>query len=610
MLQAGQKIGKYELERELGEGAMAEVWQAHDPLLERRVALKILRKEARHDKQYVARFLEDARAAVALDHPNIVRIVDVDNSGEAPFIIMELVDGQALDSWLKANGPVPPSRAVQIARELALALSAAHAANIVHRDIKPSNMLVETKSGRIRLTDFGAAKRERTGETELTTHGQLIGTPRYMAPEQINGEPVDPRTDLFALGVTLYELLAGKQAYTARTREALFRAILIDDPPDLKLVRPELPEALVALTKQLMAKSPDQRPASALDVAKRLEPFVDWQPPAEPASPASAPPPTAAVNVTPSEPKSSDPAPTASKRTIPPPPRDPSKGLFYKGEDAPPVVAPRLPEPEPERRNSLLPKLAIGGVALVAMRGGALRLLGGDQEGAEQTTQEPVPEPVPEPPPVPPPEPEPPPVPPPEPEPPLEPLPEPEPPPEPSFEPEPSQAVLQFDCDDGAGCAAALAVFDLISTPVEAVPIIVLNRPDGVYIDGDFIVVDVIVPDQVEGYLYVNVLTDAGEVYHLMPEPMRSDNEVSSAGRVRIGVEEDARAEGVRDWQVGPPFGPGFVVAIVSATPLWPELRPIVETLSEYMAALEEALADAPGPTYANATRIEFQPRP
>ena len=134
---------------------------------------------------------------------------DFDTADGVPFIVMELVDGWSLDQWLKEKGKLEMRDAARVARDIALGLGAAHASKIVHRDVKPSNVLIDNKTGAAKLTDFGAAKRDRPEDQQLTAHGQTIGTPRYMAPEQVDGEPVDPRTDLWALGATLFEMLAG-----------------------------------------------------------------------------------------------------------------------------------------------------------------------------------------------------------------------------------------------------------------------------------------------------------------------------------------------------------------------------------------------------------------
>ena len=198
-MKPGSKVGRYILGEKIGEGAMAQVFASSHPVLERRVAIKVLKKEACADPHYVTRFLEDARVAHGLDHPNIVRVLDVDDSGEQPFIVMELVDGASLDAWLPEHR-LEVGEAARIARDVAQALRVAHEAGMVHRDIKPSNVLIDRNTAAVKLTDFGAAKRERPGAAQLTEMGQRIGTPRYMAPEQIDGSAVDTRADLFALG--------------------------------------------------------------------------------------------------------------------------------------------------------------------------------------------------------------------------------------------------------------------------------------------------------------------------------------------------------------------------------------------------------------------------
>ena len=250
-MQPGDKIGRYLLEKPLGEGAMSVVFVAKHPQLEPRVALKILRREVSADKQYADRFLEDARAAASLNHPNIVGVKDFDTADGVPFIVMELVDGWSLDQWLKEKGKLEVRDAARVARDIALGLGAAHASKIVHRDVKPSNVLMDNKTGAAKLTDFGAAKRDRPEDQQLTAHGQTIGTPRYMAPEQVHGEPVDPRTDLWALGATLFEMLAGQPAFSATSLPRLYQAIVAEDPPKLVSLRPDVPPELASLVSRL-----------------------------------------------------------------------------------------------------------------------------------------------------------------------------------------------------------------------------------------------------------------------------------------------------------------------------------------------------------------------
>ena len=173
---------------------------------------------------------------------------------------MEWVDGGTLERLLLDRGRLDVAVAARVARDIALALGAAHASGIVHRDVKPSNVLIDRHAGTAKLTDFGAAKRVRPEAQALTAHGQTVGTPRYMAPEQVNGDPVDARTDLWALGATLYEMLAGRPAFQAGTLARLYLGIMQEAPPRLDELRPGLPPELTRLVERLLAKSPADRP--------------------------------------------------------------------------------------------------------------------------------------------------------------------------------------------------------------------------------------------------------------------------------------------------------------------------------------------------------------
>ncbi|MCB2052636.1 MAG: protein kinase [Geminicoccaceae bacterium] len=644
-LKAGDKLGRFELDRQLGEGAMAVVWLAHDPLLERRVAIKVLRREARHDTQYVERFLEDARAAARLNHPNIVRVVDVDASAECPFIIMDVVDGMSLDKWLEDKGQIDVARAAQLGRDIALALAAAHAGGVVHRDIKPSNVLIDLKTDRAMLSDFGAAKRERLTDTELTTHGQLIGTPRYMAPEQINGEPVAPQTDLFALGASLFEMLAGRPAFNARNRELLFRAILLDPTPDLVALRPETPAGLVALVNELLARPIDERPASATAVAERLAAYVDWRPgdpdPAAPAqAPATAAPSAPAAGAAAKQPADAGGAKVPPKAPEPKTPRDhPTSDAVAKSGSSGTIV-----------------KL-LAGVALLAIVGAAgWWLMQPNERTPEPAVADAPATPAPDTPPegtspedgalpddtagdddseavedVPPPqdvatsdqppaaeqaEPE---------EPPAAPAPS-----EtgtqvgstsdgtaiaPVARPETSEGdaverpsgARQLSCDDGPGCLAAAAVLDALDGRTGGLRIIT-NSENGTWYDGDYITVDVTAPADRGGYLQLDVLTDAGEAYHLLPEIMTPEHRIEPGETLRIGVEEAERRDGVRHWQASPPFGPAYLVATLTDKPLHDASRDVAEPLDGYMDDLLSWLNAADGAS-VGVSPVAFRPR-
>ena len=199
-------LSRYKIEAKLGEGAMADVYRATDPEIGRTVAIKVLKQEYAPNQQFAARFLREARAAGALSHANIATIYDFGQVDAVSYIAMELVEGRPLDEVLQAQGRIPYERVLQLARQLADALAYAHGAGIIHRDIKPSNILISPDGLTAKLVDFGVA---RMGDIEgeglaRTQAGQLVGTPRYMSPEQALGLPIDHRTDLFSLGVVLY----------------------------------------------------------------------------------------------------------------------------------------------------------------------------------------------------------------------------------------------------------------------------------------------------------------------------------------------------------------------------------------------------------------------
>ena len=269
----GHVIDRYRIVDRLGAGGMGIVYRAVDTSLGRDVALKFLPGGQPEESDAVARFLREARAVSKLDHPNICTVYEI---GETPegglFIAMACYDGETLKSRLQ-RGPLPLGEALEITRQIALGLREAHAEQIVHRDIKPANIFL-TEEGRVKILDFGLAK--VGGEPALTRTGSSIGTPYYMAPEQILGE-VDPRSDLWALGILLYEMLTGEPAFKADNDLAVLHAILNRAVPPLAEKRPDLPPFLQPLLDHLLAKSRDDRFASAADLLAALPPA-----PAEP----------------------------------------------------------------------------------------------------------------------------------------------------------------------------------------------------------------------------------------------------------------------------------------------------------------------------------------
>ena len=264
----GERIGAYRLEGRLGRGGMGEVFLARDERLGRWVAIKRIR----HDSHPAARerFRREARAAARLNHPAVVQIYDVIEDGSSDAIVMEHAEGQTLRALLAAGLPAP-AQAIRLAREIADGLAAAHAAGLVHRDLKAENVMV-TSEGHAKILDFGLAKSFLDGmeDDSLTAHGAVLGTFYAMSPEQASGEAVDARSDLFSLGVMLYEMLSGRSPFRSGSSAETLRRVLTHQPPPLGALRPDLPPELAALVDRLLAKDREARPASAREVSAIL----------------------------------------------------------------------------------------------------------------------------------------------------------------------------------------------------------------------------------------------------------------------------------------------------------------------------------------------------
>jgi len=266
-------VGRYRATRLIARGGMAEVWEAYDDVLARPVAVKVLHPHLAVDDAFVARFRLEAQAAARLGHPGIVATYDTGTDGDLAFIVMELVRGHTLRDAVEEAGTLPPSVAVPIAAEVADALDHAHREGLIHRDVKPANILLVEQEGegtapllRVKVADFGIAKLQPSANAtvaSLTQTGAVVGTARYLSPEQVRGDPPDARSDVYGLGVVLYEMLCGKPPFMAETELATALLHVREPPPALQVDGTAIPAPLEAVVMRALAKNPDDRYGSA-----------------------------------------------------------------------------------------------------------------------------------------------------------------------------------------------------------------------------------------------------------------------------------------------------------------------------------------------------------
>src|SRR5688500_12649968 len=295
-LPAGKHLGPYEILSPLGAGGMGEVYRARDTRLDRTVAVKVLPIHLSSSPEIRQRFEREARTISQLSHPHICALYDVGHQDETAYLVLEYLEGETLADRL-ARGALPLELALRYGIEIADALDKAHRHGIVHRDLKPGNIML-TRSG-IKILDFGLAKAlapvssasaltALAEERPLTESGMLLGTVQYMAPEQLEGRQADTRTDIFALGLVLYEMVTGKRAFSGATQASLIGAVLRDVPPPVSRVLPLAPRSLDRLVATCLAKEPEERWQTARDVALQLEGIRQERSAAEPAPPVPA----------------------------------------------------------------------------------------------------------------------------------------------------------------------------------------------------------------------------------------------------------------------------------------------------------------------------------
>ncbi len=264
-------LGRYEVEKELGKGAMGVVYLGRDPAADKAVAIKTmaLSQEFGEDEldDVKARFFREAETAARLDHPSIVSVYDAGEERDLAYIAMEVLRGQDLTSYTQRENLLPLAKVIDVVSRAAEALDYAHKARVVHRDIKPANIMYEAASGQVKITDFGIARVTDAGKTKV---GTVLGTPSYMAPEQLAGNDVDGRSDLFSLGVMLYQLLTGELPFQGKSMANLIFQIANEEPSDPASLRPETPDCLRKVIDKALQKQPECRYQSGSEMAADL----------------------------------------------------------------------------------------------------------------------------------------------------------------------------------------------------------------------------------------------------------------------------------------------------------------------------------------------------
>ncbi len=285
-------LGRYEIIDELGQGAMGTVYKAKDPLIDRIVAIKTINLDLAEEEkeEYEGRFYQEAKAAGRLSHPNIVTVYDVGKSGDIAYIAMEFLQGRELRDILNDGKRLPVDRVLDIVMQVALGLAYAHEHDIVHRDVKPSNIMV-VRDGHVKITDFGIAR--MTSAAVRTQTGMVLGSPKYMSPEQVTGKPIDQRSDIFSLGVMLYEMLTGQPPFVGENINAIMYQTLNVMPPPPSTLNPAVPGMLNFIVAKALAKVLDDRYQNAKEFANDLRACRDTLPrsnaPVEAAKPQPAP---------------------------------------------------------------------------------------------------------------------------------------------------------------------------------------------------------------------------------------------------------------------------------------------------------------------------------
>src|SRR5436190_2601067 len=263
------RIGHYDVLAELGRGGMGVVYKGYEPALDRHVAIKVLAQTLAHDQSIKERFLREARSMAALNDPHIIQIYFIGEDEGQPYFAMEFIEGESLSSYLKREGKLSPQNAAKVIHQTALGLATAHDKGVIHRDIKPGNLML-TARGNVKIADFGIALSTQDLGKKLTSTGEFVGTPGYLSPEVCTGNPVDQRSDIFSLGIVLFEVLTGRMPFTDESPLGLLLEVVRAEIPDVRVLNADVDPQMVEILKRMTAKDPAQRYASCHELADAL----------------------------------------------------------------------------------------------------------------------------------------------------------------------------------------------------------------------------------------------------------------------------------------------------------------------------------------------------
>jgi serine/threonine protein kinase len=263
------RIGHYDVLAELGRGGMGVVYQGYEPALDRHVAIKVLSQSLAHDPSIKERFLREARSMAALNDPHIIQIYFIGEDEGQPYFAMEFIEGESLSSYLKREGKLSPQNAGRIIHQTALGLATAHDKGVIHRDIKPGNLML-TARGNVKIADFGIALSSQDFAKKLTSTGEFVGTPGYLSPEVCTGNPVDQRSDIFSLGIVLFEVLTGRMPFTDESPLGLLLEVVRAEIPDVRQLNADVDPQMVEILTRMTAKDPANRYASCHELAEAL----------------------------------------------------------------------------------------------------------------------------------------------------------------------------------------------------------------------------------------------------------------------------------------------------------------------------------------------------